>query len=166
MYLCYLNEWMFSCSYLAAGASVTLWHIAVCLVFFFSVLKSIFSWDFISPFYKEVTGTMEMVSVKKSPIQMTLFLFLRRYYLKRFSLREVYFPYMYCLYKYLQSNWALFFAVLLPRWLDLVMDLLFVNSLLNFCGSTRSTLWFHCKIKVEGKIVWVTEYICLNENNI
>lgn len=59
---------------------------------------------------------------------------------KRFSLWQAYFPYMYCLYKYLQSNWALFFAVLLPCWLDLVMDLLFVNSLLNFCVSTRSTL--------------------------
>ena len=42
MYLCCLNRWMFCCSHLAAGASVTLWHNAMfgCLGFFCCAQKS------------------------------------------------------------------------------------------------------------------------------
>lgn len=142
---------MFCCSCLAAGASVTLWCSADFFFFLLCSKKYTFlrfyklflqrgNWCSGNGFSEKVSHPNDLALVFKERLSV---------FVKRFSLWQAYFPYMYCLYKYLQSNWTLFFAVLLPCWLDLVMDLLFVISLLNFCGDTRSTLWFHCSFLLQ-----------------
>lgn len=75
MYLCCLNGWMLSGTSLAAGASATLWRNADFFFFFSLSSKKYIFLGFYKPFLE--SGSWHN---KKSPVQMTLFLFLRRDY--------------------------------------------------------------------------------------
>lgn len=104
-----LSEWMDAQWYLPGSWSLS-HFVTQCWFFFFFVLssKKYLFLGFYKPFlecsnWHNGNGFNEKVSCPNDPV----LVFEEILSVRRFSLWQAYFPYMYCLCKYLQSNWAL-----------------------------------------------------------